>query len=103
MSTLSKSLNIWLNPIVISAKTMNKRCKISKVCSRKSYSDRNKRDSLAYNIYDRLQEAKRGNITQYYCSTLRYLWTIKRFMVKGESAENFNDYFETKFDVLPTQ
>ena len=101
MSTLSKSLNIWLNPIVISAKPMNKRCKISKVCSRKSYSDRNKRDSLAYNIYDRLQETKQGNITQYYCSTLRYLW-IKRFMVKGYSAENFNDYFETKFGVLPT-
>ena len=44
----------WLNPIVISAKPMNKRCKISKVFSRKSCSDRNKRDSLAYDIYDRL-------------------------------------------------
>ena len=50
--------------------TTNKRCKISKVCSRKSYSDRNKRDSLAYDIYDRLQETKRGNITQHYCSIL---------------------------------
>ena len=49
---------------------MNKRCKISKVCSRKSYSDRNKRDRLAYDIYDRLQETKRGSITQYYCSIL---------------------------------
>ena len=78
---------------------MNKRCKISKACSRKSYSDRNKRDSLAY---DRLQETKQGNITQHYCSILRYLWTIKRFMVKGLSAENFNNYFETKLDVLPT-
>ena len=102
MSTLSKSLNLLLNPIVISAKPMNKRCKISKVCSRKSYSDGNKRDSLAYDIYNRLQETKRGNITQHYCSILRYLWTIKRFMVKGKSAENFNDYFETKLDVLPT-
>ena len=68
LSTLSKTPNLWLNPIVISAKPMNKRCKISKVCSRKSYSERNKRDSLAYDIYDRLQETKRGNITQHYCS-----------------------------------
>ena len=46
------------NAIVISAKLMNKRCRISKVCSRKSYSNRNKRDSLAYNNYDRLEETK---------------------------------------------
>ena len=79
---------------------MNKRCKISKVCSRKRYRDRNKRDSLAYEIYDRLQETKRGNITQNYSSILRYLCTIKRFIVKAYNAENINDYFETKFDVL---
>ena len=68
---------------------------------RKSYSDRNKRDSLAYEIYDRLQETKRANITQHYCSILRYLYTIKRFIVKAQNAESINDYFETKFDVLP--
>ena len=46
----------------VSAKPTNKRCKISKVCTVKSYSDKNKRDSLVYEIYDRRQEAKRGNI-----------------------------------------
>ena len=81
---------------------MNKRCKISKVCSRKSYSDRNERDSLAYVTYDLLQETKRGNITQHYSSILRYLCTIKRFIVKACNAENIKDCFETKFDVLPT-
>ena len=52
---------------------MNKRCKISKLCSWKGYSDRNKRDSLAYEIYDRLQDSKREDIPQHYGSILRYL------------------------------
>ena len=52
---------------------MNKRCKISKVCSSKGYGDRNMRDSLAYEIYDRLQETKREDIPQHYCSILKYL------------------------------
>ena len=59
------------------AKPMNKRCKILKVCSRKGYSVRNKRDSLAYEIYDRLQEAKRENIPHHYRNILRQIWTIK--------------------------
>ena len=61
---------------------MNKICKIWKVCSSKGYSDWNKKASLAYEIYDRLQESKRDDIPQYYGSILRYLWTIKRFMVQ---------------------
>ena len=59
------------------AKPMNKRCKILKVCSRKGYSVRNKRDILAYEIYDRLQEAKRENIPHHYRSILRQMWMIK--------------------------
>ena len=61
-------------------KPMNKRCKILKVCSRKGYSVRNKRDSLAYEIYDRLQEAERENIPQHYRSILRQIWTTKMFV-----------------------
>ena len=67
---------------------MNKRCKILKVCSRKGYSVRNKKDSLAYDIYDLLQELKEK------------MWTTKMFVVLSCCAENFNDYFETKFAVL---
>ena len=81
---------------------MNKRCKILKVCSRKGYSVRNKRDSLAYEICDRLQEAERVNIPQHHRSILRQIWTTKIFVALSCSAENFNDYFETKFAVLPT-
>ena len=39
----------------------------------KGYSDRNKRDSLAYEIYDRLQEIKREDIPQHYGSIMAYL------------------------------
>ena len=79
---------------------MNKRCKILKVCSRKGYSVRNKKDSLAYDIYDLLQEAERENVPQLYCSILRQIWTTKIFVALSCNAENFNDYFETKFAVL---
>ena len=81
---------------------MNKKCKILKFCSRKGYSVRNKRDSLAYEIYDRLQKAKRENIPLHYRSILRQIWTIYMSVALSCSAENFNDYFETKFAVLPT-
>ena len=81
---------------------MNKRYKISKFCSRKGYGVRNKWDSLAYEVYDRLQEAKRENIPHHYRSKLRQIWTIYMSAALSCSSENFNDYFETKFAVLPT-